>query len=214
MRRQSLLIILSVIILIILGFTLTKINFHHSAKPSNNYYFNTNATENFASIHGHDQDHPIWKSNHLGIIVKSKSPRLQADIKQACQNWEPAFHFDYYGYRPKKLEIRDHHLIYIKVAKLKNNPNKAGKVLANTDRLFVRNEYFQNHSLTISINDAAYCKSSNAFIVTIITHELGHAIGLKHSNNPKDLMYWYLTKPKKLRKDETNAVKQLYYQRH
>ena len=44
--------------------------------------------------------------------------------------------------------------------------------------------------ITIASKDPySYTKMNNQDIYTIMLHEIGHSLGLNHTNNPKDLMY-------------------------
>lgn len=79
---------------------------------------NEHDSEDFNTVKGHDDHHPIWPVNHLGVFVASNDQALQEAAKQACAEWSPAFTLHYEGeiqsgQSMSKLDKRDSHFIVI-----------------------------------------------------------------------------------------------------
>lgn len=171
------------------------------SQPAGSRQVNTNRTVSFARLQKSRQ--PVWPSKMLGVTVTSKEQKLRRAAKQACQNWQPAFSFQY-----EKTVKRN---IFIKTGKL---PRKGGQqILAVTQEPTVRHGLIINHKLTITVAPRTIKKSSTAFLASVLTHELGHALSLPHSRNKKDLMYRTFRRPKHLTAREKQMVEKIYSKR-
>ncbi len=153
---------------------------------------NGNEIEDYTKVRGHDDNHPIYPVNRLGVFVSSPDTVLQAAVKNACSAWEPAFHFDYLGYvKPGDRLPNNHDHYYVDVdADSIPTPNidEGGPIGQTAFPNHMRNGWILDKFRRVDI-DMSKISFYHSKLENTVIHELGHVIGLKHSNNSSSLMY-------------------------
>lgn len=183
-------------------------------------------SEDFSQIKGHDANHPIWPHSSLGVIVRTNDPTFLADVQEACDAWAPVFTLHDYGYvhlQPGQKINSEHgklRFVYITDEDLSASRaaenNDVNGITSGVDPDDVNSKgYFEMPSVSIRI-DSAYTVSAfsqygdpHQEVVSVIEHELGHAIGLRHSTNHADVMYAH-DLDNSLQPDELGAVRRMY----
>ena len=142
-------------------------------------------------------DHP-WDHSPITVYVNNKtvplhySPTYYADIEKALNYWA--------GGRNGKLkynpvfEIVDSEDADIRLkwdANLQKDQSAPHGVAGETIRHIV-NEQFVYVNIILGVGTQQWIDLvpySDTAMIAIVEHELGHALGLDHSNDPQDIMY-------------------------
>lgn len=219
--RKRIFTILTAAVLLSSGIDLTAI----AAKPQTvEAVTDMTAAENFSKIRGHDANHPIWRHRSLGVIVRTDDPTFLADVSEACAAWAPVFTFYDYGYVQPGVKVDTHHgkyhFVYITKKDLsadreRDNNDVAGETWGLNPPKVNRQGFFTTPSVKIivdpdfTISNFSQYGDPHQEAVSVIEHELGHALGLRHSTNHADLMYaGNLDNP--IQPEELAAVRRMY----
>ena len=96
----------------------------------------------------------------------------------------------------KYVEDREEADIYVERVDNYNHISKGSAGLAQAQLLFKgKNQLNKVHLRIFSLDQAGKKLSNHAIrqMKTLATHEFGHALGLQHSPNGRDIMYWKAT---------------------
>ncbi len=142
-------------------------------------------------------DHP-WDHSPITVYINNKivplhySPTYYADIEKALNYWEEGGNGKL-KYIPV-FEIVDSEDADIRIkwdANLQKDQGAPSGVAGETIR-HITNEQFVYVNIILGVGNKQWIDwvpYSDTAMIAIVEHELGHALGLDHSNDPQDIMY-------------------------
>lgn len=180
--------------------------------------------EDFDAITGHDYQHPIWPTRSLGVIVLTNNPTFLQQVREACEAWSPAFNLVDYGYvKPGTRINTEHgrlHFVYVSDVDLsesraEENNDKNGDTIGVDPYDTDANGYFKMPYVRVRVDSAwnkeAFGTYADPYVetVSVLEHELGHAIGMRHSTDKNDVLYTH-DLDNMVQPNELAAVERLY----
>ena len=141
------------------------------------------------------------------VTVYIESSTHKPVIKQAFSSWTNMTRVAKFKYTNSPEEAN----IIVKFAE-QPSVNKGESYVAGTNMNFPSNDgYIHNSIITIKSNiPGKNIKMYDSQIYIVALHEIGHALGLQHSNNPADVMYYVSGSQRMLTIGDLNAFKTLY----
>ncbi len=142
-------------------------------------------------------DHP-WDYSPITVYINNKtvplhySPTYYADIEKALNYWAEGGNGKL-KYNPV-FEIVDSEDADIRIkwdANLQKDQDASHGIAGETIRHIV-NEQFVYVNIILGVGTQQWIdwvQYSDTAMIAIVEHELGHALGLDHSNDPQDIMY-------------------------
>jgi|ERR1035437_1650331 predicted Zn-dependent protease len=142
-------------------------------------------------------DHP-WDHSPITVYINNKtvplhySPTYYVDIEKALNYWAEGGNGKL-KYSPV-FEMVDSEDADIRIkwdANLQKDPGAPHRVAGETIR-HIANGRFVYVNIILGVGNNQWIKwvpYSDTAIIAIVEHELGHVLGLDHSNDPRDIMY-------------------------
>ena len=141
------------------------------------------------------------------ITVFIESSTHKPVIKQAFSSWTNMTRVAKFKYTNSPDEAN----IIVKFAE-QPSVNKGESYVAGTNMNLPSSDgYIHNSIITIKSNiPGKNVKMYDSQIYIVALHEIGHALGLGHSSNPADVMYYVSGSQRMLTIGDLNAFKSLY----
>lgn len=168
---------------------------HYSAKTYYTYFKLFNKNYNVQRM----SKPSVFKNNHATVYVPSAQLRESGYVTAAMKNWNAAL-----GTSVFRVGTAANHTITVNT---KNGPTSADGSwdgYYQTNKVYVNSNFFFNNSAYLPAvyfdltgekmaeadapNSAAYQQQYKEYWTAVITHELGHSLGLDHTPYANDIM--------------------------
>ncbi len=130
---------------------------------------------------------PTWNKTNVTVIVKANNgvdPAAVSTVEQAVRDWDAAIHAGLGGDSPFHLDLITEGKADITIRPKGGGGRVAGQALQNSDE----SGNFISCKVNVSGKGFGTANSLDE-VLSIALQEIGHCLGLLHSNNPADVMF-------------------------
>ena len=146
----------------------------------------------------------VWREFPLNVYIEY-NPKKPV-VKKAFWAWESLTKIPKFVYVSNENDAD----IVVKFDRVTIN-NGNGTHTAGYTKWFERNGYMQHAEITLMSvrpNTNMLISDKDAYIVAL--HEVGHALGLPHTSNSQDIMYYLYSGQPLITTNDLNALRKLY----
>jgi len=145
-----------------------------------------------------------WKEFPLNVYIEY-NPKKPV-VKKAFWAWQSLTKIPKFNYVDNEKDAD----IVVKFDRVTVN-NGDGTHTAGYTQWYTRNGYMSHAEITLMSvrpNTNMLISDKDAYIVAL--HEVGHALGLPHTNNPQDVMFYLYSGQPLITTNDLNALRRLY----
>lgn len=145
-----------------------------------------------------------WAKTNLNVYIEYNSKKPV--VKKAFWAWQSLTKIVKFNY----VENENDADITVKFAR-KTVTNQGGHTLGVTRYYYDEKGYIKKANITImSVQPETNMLITDKTAYMVALHEAGHALGLPHSSNPNDAMYYAYSGQPLVTANDLNALRQLY----
>ena len=146
-----------------------------------------------------------WKSFPVTVYIESHPKK--ATVKQAFSTWQSLTRIAKFQY----VNTENADIVVKFVATPDREKTSREPHLAGYTNYSWNGPYLNHATITIlSTVPGSTVQASDKYVYMVALHEIGHALGLPHSKNSNDVMYYLYSTQLLISPNDVNAFKALY----